>query len=165
MLWGRDAAAALCAWPARRWWVAGIASVATMLVIGLPTDVVPNPVFGRSIDVTWWSYPSLVLAALLGGLLAATYVRTGERDQVDRPGKLGTAGGFLAYLAVGCPVCNKLVLLALGTTGAMQWFAPVQPLLAVAGVVLLGWALVVRLRGELSCPVTPRQAPEAGARV
>ncbi len=150
-----DATAALRAWPVRRWWVAAAATALTVLVIGLPTDVVPNPLFGRSVEVTWWSYPSLLLAAVLGGLLAATYVRTGRPAdaEVDRPGKLGAAGGFVAYLAVGCPVCNKLVLLALGTTGAMQWFAPVQPLLAVAGVVLLGWALLVRLRGEISCPV------------
>jgi hypothetical protein len=150
-----DAAATLGAWPARRWWVAASATALTVLVIGLPTDVVPNPVFGRSIEVTWWSYPALLLAAVLGGLLAATYVRTGRPAdaEVDRPGKLGAACGFVAYLAVGCPVCNKLVLLALGTTGAMQWFAPVQPVLAVAGVVLLAWALLVRLRGEISCPV------------
>ena len=146
---------AMRAWPARRWWVATVATAATLLLIGLPTDVVPNPVFGRSIEVTWWSYPALVVAALLGGLLAATYIRTGNpaAEAVDSPGKLGAAGGFIAYLAVGCPVCNKLVLLALGTTGAMQWFAPVQPFLAVVGVVLLAWALRVRLRGEVACPV------------
>ena len=156
-----DAVAALRAWPARRWWVAVVATAVTALVIGVPTDVVPNPVFGRSIEVTAWSYPALLLAALLGGLLAATYVRTGSPAdaEVDRPGKLGAAGGFVAYLAVGCPVCNKLVLLALGTTGAMQWFAPVQPLLAVVGVVLLAWALLVRLRGEVSCPVRVEASP------
>lgn len=157
----RDAATALRAWPARRWWVAAGATVAALLVIGLPTDVVPNPVFGRSIEVTWWSYPALVVAALMGGLLAATYIRLGQpAEQVDRPGTLGGVGGFLAYLAVGCPVCNKLVLLALGTTGAMQWFAPVQPVLAVVGVALLAWALLVRLRGEVACPV-PADASRA----
>ena len=153
-----DAATALRAWPARRWAVAAAAALVTMLVIGLPTDVVPNPVFGRSIEVTWWSYPALVVSAILGGLLVATYIRTGAPDtsgaeSLDRPGRLGSVGGFMAYLAVGCPVCNKLVLLALGTTGAMQWFAPVQPVLAVGGAVLLAWALHVRLRGEVSCPV------------
>jgi hypothetical protein len=147
------AVTALRAWPARRWWVAGIAALATALVVGLPTDVVPNPVFGRSIEVTAWSYPALAVTAVLGGLLAATYVRTGS--PADGTAKLGGVGGFLAYLAVGCPVCNKLVLLALGTSGAMQWFAPVQPYLAAAGIALLAWALHVRLRGEVACRVTP----------
>lgn len=63
------------------------------------------------------------------------------------------AGGFLAYLAVGCPVCNKLVLLALGASGAVTWFAPFQGLLALASLVMLSWALVTRLRGEVACPV------------
>ena len=79
-------------------------------------------------------------------------------DPERKSQQLGAAGGFIAYLAVGCPVCNKLVLLALGTTGAMQWFAPVQPFLAVVGVVLLAWALRVRLRGEVACPVEPVKA-------
>jgi hypothetical protein len=149
-----DVVTALRVWPARRWWVALGATAATLLVIGLPTDVVPNPVFGRSIEVTWWSYPALLAAAILGGLLAATYIRTG--GAADRTARVGGVGGVLAYLAVGCPVCNKLVLLALGTTGAIQWFAPVQPFIAALGVALLAWALLVRLRGEVACPVEVR---------
>jgi hypothetical protein len=70
------------------------------------------------------------------------------------------AGGLLTYFAVGCPVCNKLVLLALGSAGAMTWFEPFQPVLQVAAVVLLLWALRSRLRGELSCPAP---APERAA--
>ena len=66
----------------------------------------------------------------------------------------GTAGALLTFFAVGCPVCNKLVLLALGYAGALQWFAPVQPYLAGLAIVLLMWALVVRLRGQVACPVT-----------
>jgi hypothetical protein len=147
---------ALRTWPARRWLVAAGAAALTVLVIGLPTDVVPNPVFGRSVGVTGWSWPVLAVTAVLGGLLAASYVRTGR--PVDRTARVGGLGGLLAYLAVGCPVCNKVVLLALGSVGAMQWFAPVQPYLAVAGVALLAVALVVRLRGEVACPVPGRSA-------
>jgi hypothetical protein len=33
----------------------------------------------------------------------------------------------------------------------MQYFAPVQPLLAAGVTVLLAWALVVRVRRERSC--------------
>ena len=69
---------------------------------------------------------------------------------------------MLAFFAVGCPVCNKLVLIALGYTGALQWFAPVQPFLAVGGIALLGWALRARLRGQLACPVMPPPSAPAG---
>ena len=60
---------------------------------------------------------------------------------------------MLSFLAVGCPVCNKIALLALGYSGALQWFAPLQPVLALAGVALLAWALRARLRGAVTCPV------------
>jgi hypothetical protein len=35
----------------------------------------------------------------------------------------------------------------------MAWFEPVQPLLQLAALVLLAWALRVRLRGEIACAV------------
>ena len=66
---------------------------------------------------------------------------------------------MLSYLAIGCPVCNKLVLVALGSTGAVQFFAPIQPYLALAGVGVLGWALVVRLRGEMTCALPSAPPP------
>lgn len=145
----------LSSWSRRRWLSATAGAVATVLVVAIPTDLIPNPVFGREVGVTWWSWPVLVVTAALSGLLFATYVREPGTDAaapaaVDRR---GMAGGLLTYFAVGCPVCNKLVLLALGYSGALQWFAPVQPYLAVGAVVLLGWALRVRLAGALACPV------------
>lgn len=142
----------LRSWGVRRWGVAALAAVAIALLIGLPTDVIPNPVFGRPVPVTWWSYPVLALTAVLGGLLAATYVRDPSAgESLDRPARVGSIGGFVSFLAVGCPVCNKLVIVALGTTGARQWFEPVQPLLAVASIVLLAFALRSRLRNALTC--------------
>jgi hypothetical protein len=179
--------AALRSWPARRWRTALVAGILIALAIGLPTDVIPNPVFGRPVPVTWWSYPVLAITAVLGGLLAATYVRRPEDrhddpstgvaatpgavsasgsadaagttldglEDLDRPGRLGSIGGLVSFFAVGCPVCNKLVLLALGTTGARQWFEPIQPFLAVASVVLLAVALRARLRSEFHCAVRP----------
>jgi hypothetical protein len=132
-----------------------VAAVLTMLAIGLPTDVIPNPVFGRPVPVTWWSLPVLVLTSVLAGMLAATYVRepSVESAELDRPARAGGVGGLLAFFAIGCPVCNKVVLLALGTTGALELFAPVQPLLALLSVVVLALALRARLRNETSCTV------------
>ncbi len=148
----------LRSWSLRHVLVAGGAAVLVALAIGLPTDVIPNPVFGRPVPVTWWSYPTLLITAVLGGLLAATYVsdRAGSPtslDEMDAPTRRGGIAGLLSFFAVGCPVCNKLVIVALGTTGARQWFEPVQPLLAVASIVLLAWALRGRLRSAGACSV------------
>lgn len=138
-------------WPVRRWAVAGLAAVATVVVVGVPTVLVPNPVFGRTEPVTWWAWPALLVTAVLSGLLMASYVRH-PSVPATAPTRAGLVGGFLTYLAVGCPVCNKLALLALGYAGALRWFAPVQPLLAVAGAALLLYALHRRLAGEIACP-------------
>ncbi len=140
-------------WPGRRWWFALGTAVATFLFIAIPTDLIPNPVFGRDIPPTAWSWWVLGLSSILAGLVAATYVATPEEARTEREGKLGMAGGIITFFAVGCPVCNKLVLLALGYTGAIQWFEPVQPYLAAGAIGLLGWAFVARVRKENACAI------------
>jgi len=120
----------------------------TFLALGLPTDVIDNPVFGRAIDETPWAMPVLVVTSALAGLLLGTYVNA---RPFDRAAKSGSFGGLLAYFAIGCPVCNKLVLLALGTTGAVNYFEPVQPYLAALGIVALAYAFHKRITTADSC--------------
>ena len=144
-------------WSARRWGAAALGTVTVALLIGLPTVMIPNPVFTRMEPVTAWNRPVWLLTSVLAGLLLATYVRESDAPEADpdpdAPTRRGTVAGFLGYLAVGCPVCNKLVVLALGTSGALSWFAPLQPLLAAASVGLLVWALRTRLRTAAACRV------------
>lgn len=137
-------------WTVTHWTTAILGAVSTFLLLGLPTDVIDNPVFGRAIDETPWSMPVLVATSVLAGLLLGTYVGVPFARGSARTGSLG---GLFAFFAIGCPVCNKLVLIALGTTGAMNYFAPVQPYLAVAGLALLMWAFVRRTGGAESCPL------------
>ena len=146
------AVSVLASWPARRWLVGVASATAFVLVVAIPTDLIDTPVFGREIPPTWWSWPSLLVSSALGGLLVATYVSAPAQPDRASTRRVGWASGLLTYFAVGCPVCNKLVLLALGSAGAVTWFAPFQPLLEAAAVALLLWALRSRLHGELSCP-------------
>jgi hypothetical protein len=142
-------------WPAGRWVIAVAAAALLAAAAGVPTDVIPNPLANREVPASWWTYPALAVTALLGGMLAATYVRTrADRDVTGR----SAGGGLLSLLAIGCPACNKLVVLLVGTSGALSLWAPLQPLLAIASVVLLAWALRARLTVEQSCPVPAQQA-------
>ncbi len=157
----------LAAWPARRWATALVAGVLFVLVVGIPTDLIDTPVFGRQIPPTWWAWPALLVSAVLSGLLAATYVARpaadvsaggGAEPDDQKPRRGGYVGGVLTFFAVGCPVCNKIVLLALGSAGAVTWFEPVQPFLQLLAIGLLAWALRQRVRNEAACRVPERAA-------
>lgn len=134
--------------------LAGIAATATALALGIPTAIVPNPWFTRMTAVEPEQYGFWVGTSVLTGALLATYLEPGFRR--------GLAGrsvgaGLLGVFAVGCPICNKLVVAALGTSGALTYFAPIQPILGAAGVGVAGYGLWLRLRAlrDGACRVRP----------
>lgn len=138
----------------RFWLVALAAGLLAALMIGLPTVMFPSPFFVRMTPVRTQDYVIWLATAALLGPLIGTYVAPGAAGTVARPptrtGGDGSgctvAGGVLSLLAVGCPVCNKVVLLLLGASGALTYFAPLQPLLGLASLALLAFTLVTRLR-------------------
>lgn len=125
--------------PRPRLGVAVLAAVATFLVIGVPTDIVPNPIFGREVPVRPWEPYVLVLTSILTGLwFGLQRARAASPEQEDSSVPTLSAAG-LALFAVACPVCNKIVLIALGTSGALGFWEPLQPWLAgISLVALLG---------------------------
>jgi hypothetical protein len=137
-------------WTRGRWLTATIGAVVTALVIGVPTGIVETPFYTRMTPVLGWNYPIWVITSALSGLVVATYVAPGRPGPAQQ--KKVFAGGLLSVLAVGCPVCNKLVVLALGVSGALTYFAPIQPILAAGSILLLAEALRRRLRAERVCP-------------
>lgn len=151
----------LAHWPARRWVVAVLAGALAALLIGVPTGVVESGLFTRMTPVTWWNYPIWALSAALAGLTAATYVRAPgwEQSAPDRTGR--TMGAtLLSAFAVGCPVCNKLIVALIGVGGALSYWAPLQPVLGVLSVGLLGAGLIVRLRTSAACAAVPGMSPD-----
>lgn len=130
-----------------------LAAGAFTVAVAVPTDLIDTPWFSREIPPTGWSWPSLLVSSVLAGLLAATYVSPTAHSRTDKAPRKGFAGALLTFFAVGCPVCNKVVLLALGSAGAVSWFAPLQPLMVAFGIVALGGALWSRLKNQRSCPL------------
>jgi hypothetical protein len=149
-------------WPGRRIAAAVAAGVVFALAVGVPTGVIPTPLYTRMTPVLWWNYPVWAASAVLGGLVVATYIRR-PGDTTARNG-LGSAsgGGLLAAFAVGCPICNKLVVATLGVSGALTIWAPLQPALGALSVVGLAWALRRRLTNQYACPVGQEQ-PDTGS--
>jgi hypothetical protein len=125
-----------------------------LVLSGVPTDIIDTPLFTRMTPVAHWDYLVWVAGAALVGLLAVTYVAASGRSRPDASqAEKVLGGGLLSVFAVGCPVCNKLVVLALGISGALTYFGPVQPVLGLLSVVLLLYALRARLAGEKWCPI------------
>lgn len=120
-----------------------LAGAFVTLVIGIPTLIIPNHWFSRMVPVRPRDYVFLALTVLLTALIAATYAMPAACALQE--GKLA-GGGLLSFLAVGCPVCNKIVVLAIGMSGATSYFEPLQPIIALAGLALLGYGLFIRLR-------------------
>ena len=128
------------------------------VVIGVPSDLIDTPLFGRPVETRPIDYVILAITALLIGLIFAIRVPDDEADE-----NRTVWGGFVAFLAVGCPVCNQAVVALIGTSGALSWWAPVQPLVGLAAIGLLLYALEASTRDLPAhlMPV-PRFRPVAG---
>ena len=128
----------LSAIPTRTYGRAIALAILSGAVIAVPTRLIPNGLFSRMTPTRPQDYVFLVVSAVLLGLTLAL------RSSVPQDAKVA-AGGIGTVLAVGCPVCNKLVVALLGSGGALSLFAPLQPVIGAAAVGLL----VVGLRRQL----------------
>ena len=144
----------MTSWPPRRWLAAASVAIMAALAIGVPTGIVETSFYTRMTPVTWWDYPVWALSAAMIGLIAATYVRlpSGVASAVPDRAKQTVGAGVLSVFAVGCPICNKLVVSLIGISGALKYFEPIQPLLGVAALAALAAGLAVRLRAAAVCP-------------
>jgi hypothetical protein len=142
----------------RRLLFALAAGGASALAIGAPANVIDTGLFTRMTPVHWWEYPVLVLTALLTALWAASPRHSCSKGS---PGGARIAGStVLSTLAIGCPVCNKLVVGALGVSGALGTWAPVQPFVAVGSLVTVSLAVLARRRACTDqCAATDSTAP------
>ena len=132
----------------RFWLTALVATAAALAILGIPTAVIPNPWFIRMTPTEPSNVATMLLSAPLMGLLTATYLARSpgsRRPSGERSGR-ATVGGVAAYLAIGCPICNKIVVAVLGVTGALNVFAPIQPVIGAMSVALLLATLIWRLR-------------------
>jgi len=129
-------------------------TVIAAIVIAVPADLINTRFFGRPIDPKAIDYVILAItAALIGTILAIRPERLTMRDEQDQTRTIW--GGFVSFLAVGCPVCNQAVVALVGTSGALSWWAPVQPVVGLLAIALLVHTLRRRLETyQLSaCPI------------
>ena len=137
----------------RRFWILSLLyMLGAAAVIGVPTVLIPTPFFARMTPTSLRDYVIWALSVpLLGPLLALTtlYPVSDVRETLRHIGNgnwRAGVGGTLSLLSVGCPVCNKIVVVVLGVTGAMTLFDPLRPALGVAALGVLAVTLTLRIR-------------------
>jgi hypothetical protein len=109
-----------------------VATLVAAVLLAIPTVVIPNPFFQRMVPLEGWEVALWLAATPLIGLAFAL----SRRSVCAAPGRTAV-GGILAVFAVGCPTCNALVIAAIGASGAMTYFAPLQPALGIAALAVL----------------------------
>ncbi len=126
---------------------------AAALLIAVPADLLDTPFFGRPIAPKAIDYVILALTAGLIGLILA--IRAPESNAADAQERRTLWGGAVGFLAVGCPVCNQAVVALVGTSGALSWWAPVQPVVGLVAIGLLLYTLHQRLNTYqlAACPI------------
>ena len=147
-------------WTCVQWIAAAAGAGAVLLAVGVPTGLVATPLFTRMTPAPWWSYAVWLATAAMSGMLIASYVR--RAPAAAAPGQVGVLANVGSLLAVGCPVCNKVVVAVAGVGGALNVWAPLQPAVAAVSLLVLGWALRGRLSAQRPCPI-PVTADPAGA--
>ena len=145
----------------RFWGLSALFTLSAALLIGLPTVLIPNPFFTRMTPTSLQDYViSGISIVLIGPVMALailypTIRKTAPSDPALTGGGRALAGTLLSFFAVGCPICNKLVVLLLGLGGAMTIFNPLRPFLGTASIALLGITLFLRVRVlRYGCPVS-----------
>ena len=148
--------------PRATWPRAVLFGAVAAVLIAVPSDLIDTPIFGRPVEVRWIDYVILAVTSALIGLIFAIRPEPAEPAvseelavTVDRQGTRTIWGGFVSFLAVGCPVCNQAVVALVGVGGALSWWAPVQPFVGLLAVALLLYTLRKRLNTYklTACPV------------
>ncbi len=120
--------------------IAGL-SIIFVLALGIPTAVIPNTFFVRMTPVYWFDYIFLAVDSLLLGIYFTLAIA--KRKALSGKFSEGKAagGGVLGFLAVACPICNKLLLWLFGATWLLQYFEPIRPVVGILSVAILLWAI------------------------
>ncbi|ELY46464.1 hypothetical protein [Natronorubrum tibetense] len=138
------------------------AAIGVFLLFGLVTGLIPNPLYVRMVPRTPVDYLFLTLTALLAGVYTAQRLTTEvvgpDFEDADESGSDGTKGedrlaigGLVGgFLAVGCPICNVVLLALFSSSALMTYFDPLRPALGALSVALL--AGLIYVRHSRSCP-------------
>lgn len=128
--------------------IGSVVAFLVFLVFGIVTVLIKNPYFIRMTPVHWYDYAFLILTALLTGVYASLYYyNKSNKESVDKKCNYAASGGIIGGLfSFGCAICNKLLVFLLGLSGVIAYFMPLQPILGIISIAVLGYVVYMQLR-------------------
>jgi len=125
-----------------------IAGIAGLILVGIPTDVIPNSRYTRMIPSGMIEVILLIAFSVLLGVYAGTFIYVYLTNRVDKHKKVmassvgkGTFGVFGSWFAISCPTCIPLLVSIFGSGALMKYYEPVRPYLGVLSVGLLAFGV------------------------
>jgi len=121
-------------------------SIVFFLIMGTPTALISTPLikYSRMIPATFLDYFFLITTSVLLGTLISLKLYFNSKEKSEYK---AAAGGIAGFIAFSCPICNVLLVSALGSATIMTFIEPLRPVLGIASIIILIY-LIYR---ELTC--------------
>lgn len=113
----------------------GLAVAAAMFAaLGTVAALWQNPLFMRMTPTSGFEIALLLLQSALAGVYVGL-----PRNPCGK--RTAGVGAIIGFLGIACPVCNKLLVVLIGSALLLEYFEPVRLYVALGGAVLLAAAV------------------------
>jgi predicted ABC-type exoprotein transport system permease subunit len=116
-----------------------LSSASFLLLFGIPTSLIPNPLFMRMTQTNLLDYFLLISTSLLLGAYLGLYRQ--KKSHSSKACKASYAGGAAGFFGFACPICNKLLVMLLGLAGVVMYIEPVRYALGIIGIAEMTYAV------------------------
>lgn len=124
-------------------------SILALVIMGIPTALVPTPFFTRMIPSNPLDYVFLIGTALLLGTYATLHLY--GRQQARGEGVAAVGGTLGGVLSFGCPICNKFLVAAMGVSAVMTYVEPYRPFIGTLSVAAMGATVYLKAKAIRFC--------------
>lgn len=120
-------------------------SVIFIIIMGIPTALVPNPfvTYLRMNSVTLLDYFFLFATSALLAILISLKLYLRSKKQIGIKEFIGGAVGFVAF---SCPLCSVLLVALLGSVIISSFIEPLRPLLGIISIIMLSYLIYKTLQ-------------------
>lgn len=116
----------------------GAVAAAMFVALGTVAALWQNPFFMRMTPAGGFEIALLLLQSVLAGVYVGL-----PQSRCGR--KSAGAGAIIGFLGIACPVCNKVLVLLIGSALLLEYFEPLRLYVALGGAALLALAVWLKL--------------------